>query len=70
MDNVQAFPLAMEMYFQQGMTLRDYFAAQALEALIIKIPLGELPRQKTTPIYEDVAFSAYEYADAMMEARK
>lgn len=61
MDNVQAFPLAMGMYFQQGMTLRDYFAAQAMNSLIIngKVNGTDL-----------IAIRAYEQADAMMEARK
>lgn len=42
-----------------GMTLRDYFAAQALAALI---PHADGP-------YSAVS-DAYEYADAMIEERK
>ena len=43
-----------------GMTLRDYFAAKAMQALTQK---GE--RHLAT-----IAQDAYEMADAMMEARK
>ena len=43
----------------QSMTLRDYFAAKAMEALIDNDGLfSEIPQQ------------AYEIADAMLEARK
>lgn len=41
-----------------GMDLRDYFAAKAMQALI-----------DDDVFFEDVASSAYEVADAMMEAR-
>lgn len=58
---MQAFPIAVEKYFQEGMTLKDYFAAQAMNALIIK---GEV---RGTDL---IAMRAYEIADAMMEARK
>ena len=44
-----------------GMTLRDYFAAKAMAALIASSLLGE---------EGDIAGAAYEVADAMLEARK
>jgi hypothetical protein len=44
---------------QQGMDLRDYFAAQAMQRLI------DLITHK-----KDVAINAYKIADAMIEARK
>jgi hypothetical protein len=51
-----------------GMTLRDYFAAKAMQALLNsdewRESLGESDASKFT------AFSAYAMADAMMEARK
>jgi hypothetical protein len=49
--------------FEQGMTLRDYFAAKALAALIAQIPDRELDHKAG-------AKDAYRYADAMMGARK
>lgn len=42
-----------------GMTLRDYFAAKAMQG---KLAMGATG-------YADVAWSAYQYADAMMKAR-
>jgi len=50
---------------QQGMTLRDYFAAQAMVAFINsdewQSTVGEVSR--------NVAFNAYAVADAMLEER-
>ena len=46
----------------EGMTLRDYFAAKALAALIIG-DQGDLPHRLG-------AVDAYRYADEMLEARK
>jgi len=42
-----------------GMTLRDYFAAQAMQALI-----------DNDGLFSEIPTQAYEIADAMMEARK
>lgn len=49
-----------------GMTLRDYFAAKAMQGLIAIKSFeyeGESPAQ-------GIARNAYEMADAMLEARK
>lgn len=46
-----------------GMTLRDYFAAQALANLNLQAHVSK-------PAAENLAKSAYEIADAMLEARK
>ena len=57
----QAFPCANH----NGMTLRDYFAAHAMQ--------GELASQAEDYEWEKVsnlAAFAYEIADAMLEARK
>jgi len=51
---------------QRGMTLRDYFAAQALATFVDphawQSTVGKISRE--------VAFNAYALADAMMEARE
>lgn len=44
------------------MTLRDYFAAKAMQALLWSPDAGLESK-------EDVCTAAYEYADEMMEAR-
>jgi hypothetical protein len=53
----------------KGMTLRDYFAAAALRAIVAKTPY------RTGPVTADhherpIARGAYAYADAMLAARK
>ncbi len=63
MSDIQAFPMAVpEAWdsYQDGMTLRDYFAGQAL---IGRLADGTDRRKR------DVAEEAYAYADAMMAER-
>ncbi|WP_438391094.1 hypothetical protein [Caballeronia sp. DA-9] len=52
-----------------GMTLRDYFAAAALPAILARVPAGTRPQPGKT-IQDAVAESAYEQADAMIRASK
>jgi hypothetical protein len=57
---MKAFPLSnMTGLNQQGMDLRDYFAAKAMQTILSD---GLDPK--------DTAAFAYEYADAMMKARE
>jgi hypothetical protein len=49
---------------QAGMTLRDYFAAKAMQGLITSLP------SDSTLYDSNVAKWAYEMADAMLEERK
>jgi len=61
MKNEPAFPApaGVSHITEQGMTLRDYFAAKAMQALIDNDHLfWEIPTQ------------AYELADAMLKARE
>ena len=51
---------------QDGMDLRDYFAAAAMPELMRMVEKEESIDEK----YEAVALLAYLQADAMMEARK
>ena len=62
-DNVggAAFPTPHDpMYL--GMTLRDYFAAKAMQGIISTWNTGMPPAQLTSE-------GAYQYADAMLKAR-
>jgi hypothetical protein len=53
---------------EPGMTLRDYFAAKAMQALIAKGMDNTQNRNKAgVPV---IAGFAYEYADAMLKARE
>ena len=47
---------------ESGMTLRDYFAAAAMQSLLWN-PDAQLDSK------EDICEAAYEYADKMMKAR-
>lgn len=54
-----------------GMTVRDYFAAKAMQAMVFDIrnePLAGSP--KDLGLWAGTAKAAYEMADAMLEARK
>jgi hypothetical protein len=60
-----AFPFSTESYTEFGMTLRDYFAAKAMQSLIIAN--GPAP-QGGWPTYAER--TAYLVADAMLKARE
>jgi len=67
--NESAFPWQIDngetMRGHKGMTLRDYFAAKAMQGALAGIATrAEIIR------YSDLAGLAYEVADAMMEARE
>ena len=62
MKNIPAFPNNFTIEKFQGMTLRDYFAAKAMQALI-----SEPSLQATM---DEFANRAYQIADIMMEQRK
>ena len=65
-DNPPAFPVAVPhnwSMYQDGMTLRDYFAGQALVGIITH-PYGSAGQ------WTDAAEQAYAAADAMLEARE
>ena len=59
---MKAFPDS-HMCNNEGMDLRDYFAAKAMQGLLSTVKDEEWQ-------YDDVADIAYGMADAMMEARK
>jgi len=51
---------------QDGMDLRDYFAAKVMVFYLSQKSIHDIPMWKK----HDVATFSYEMADAMMEARK
>ena len=63
MNNTLAFPIVIDlgdgMQYQKGMTLRDYFAAKAMQALI-----------DNDGLFSEIPTQAYAIADAMMKARE
>lgn len=54
----------------EGMTLRDYFAAKALAALISVVPGGTSMGVSHPETNGGLAKASYAMADAMLEARK
>jgi len=63
-----AFPNTSEFSANDGMTLRDYFAAKAMQALITGPDVMDDHYEEE--VNEYVAVRAYFIADAMLEARK
>jgi hypothetical protein len=62
MNNPPAFPTGTGVApYNPGMTLRDYFAAKAMQGMMVDV---EQPRCNY------IADIAYEMADAMMKARE
>jgi len=63
MNNPPAFPYSVDngntIKYVTGMTLRDYFAAKAMQALI-----------DNDGLFSEISTQAYEIADAMLKARE
>ena len=66
--NTPAFPFVAEdhtgMMINMGMTLRDYFAAKAMQGILSGYTHGSIPpTESLTP-------ASYKIADAMLKARE
>jgi hypothetical protein len=61
MDNTPAFPVSGDwsQIKDKGMTLRDYFAAKAMQGIV----------NNSDAFWAGAAPLAYQYADAMMKVR-
>ena len=72
MKDIPAFPTAQyadgvrPSGFDNGMTLRDYFAAQAMQAFINRDEWQSTVKE----VSRETAFNAYAMADAMMKERE
>ena len=66
---MKAFPAIHDKHFQEGMDLRDYFAAKAMQALLTTSNTTKVNGEyvQNSDEYAEVA---YIMADNMMEARK
>jgi hypothetical protein len=65
-----AFPTVMIGEREGGMTLRDYFAARAMQSLITNFLAQELDEVDTLGWMDGLAMDAYSMADAMLKARE
>ena len=63
----QAFPRPGDFNPQQGMTLRDYFAAKAMQGMLANPKLQEQILKAGQSWIEE---SAWKVADAMLKARE
>lgn len=75
MNNIPAFPVFPETGSGhasafQGMTLRDYFAAKAMQGLLANGWCAEQREIAPSMGEREVALDAYRLADAMMKARE
>jgi hypothetical protein len=74
MKDIPAFPLSFvahpteETFIAKGMTLRDYFAAKAMQGFAAACS-NEDDFQSWIDDCRGMAKAAYQWADAMMEAR-
>ncbi|TPK14121.1 hypothetical protein [Mesorhizobium sp. B2-5-11] len=75
-DGGPAFPVTGATFGREGMTLRDWFAGQALPAIVNATsagkhqPSGVDVRNSTySKVVEGIAQDAYALADAMLAAR-
>lgn len=67
--NPQAFPVAGESWVEPGMSFRDWFAGQALPA-VIRQCAGDMAYGKWEGTVEEYfAHKAYDIADAMLGER-
>ena len=67
-DNTPAFPVTSDNYANpnsQGISMRDYFAAKAMQAI-----LTEDPDYHQKYEFIDLADFSYQCADAMLKARE
>lgn len=55
---------------QQGMTLRDYFAAKAMQGMLADPDTARTVQKARRKMDEAVAELAYAFADAMLKARE
>lgn len=68
--NDQAFPVSYNGH--EGMMLRDYFAAKAMQSLILDGHYQKMSRDSSTDmneLYESLAGESYDIADAMWKVR-
>jgi hypothetical protein len=69
MNNPPAFPIHWENH-HEGMTLRDYMAAKAMQTYIADKELIDMYCHLGKDVKQEVAVTAYRMADAMLKARE
>lgn len=74
MNNEPAFPTRIDnydaKYSSPGMTLRDYFAAKAMAAIVRRWDGHSFGGGPNSPQYKELAEDAFFIADEMLKARE
>jgi hypothetical protein len=70
MKNAPAFPTVMIGELEGGMTLRDYFAAKAMQSLVSSFLNKDMDTLDPHGWMDGLAMDAYSMADAMLKARE
>ena len=72
MNNPPAFPQNPSNFdpLTHGMTLRDYFAAKAMQTYIADKELIDMYCHLGKDVKQEIAVTAYMMADAMLKARE
>jgi hypothetical protein len=70
MKNEPAFPTYFTGEHALSMTLRDYFAAKAMQSLIASAPSGTSFGVNCIPTNNTFSLASYALADAMLKARE
>jgi hypothetical protein len=72
--NISAFPTDLNFKHQQGMTLRDYFAAQAMQTALAyrrnQFETDQTDGGDWDEFFSIIAEESYTIANAMMKARE
>lgn len=66
-NNTGAFP--NDWNIEDGMTLRDYFAAKAMQSVLISKHYDSYTGNNGLPVPEFIAKESYEIADEMLKQR-
>jgi hypothetical protein len=69
-DGGYAFPFNGYQWTEHGMTLRDWMAGQAIQAIIVATSAGQHHLEGDGDIGDLMARDAYALADAMIKARQ
>jgi len=69
LKNPDAFPCDNKSEGYSGMSLRDYFAAKAMQSIIGRLGGSPLVSSKEQDIFPMMAEESYKYADAMLKQR-
>jgi len=74
MSEKRAFPNNYLGEAHKGMTLRDYFAAKAMQGIfdsaIEWFPTDQKADEESLKLFKDIAQDSYAMADAMLKARE